>query len=545
MEAIRGSDMTFDLLIRNATVLDGSGGPAYGADVAVDNGRIAAIGRVDGDAVRVIDAGGRVIAPGFIDIHSHTDTALFIDPRAESKVTQGITTEVCGNCGFSPAPCLDEAGRAEQESWRRKHDIEDDWQTLDEMLSALECRRIGINFATLVGHSNLRAAVVGLANREASPRELDEMKTLTRQAMEQGAFGISSGLIYPPSCYANTAELVELARAVADYGGIYASHVRNEHDDLVDAVEEAISIGRLSGAGVQISHHKACGASNWGRVKMTLAMVRECRDIGMDISVDQYPYIASATSLSVLLPTWAHDGGDDALLHRIRVNREGLLGYLKEISRDGGWLANDGGWANVLISSVGRRTSRDCEGKSLEDIARERHAEPEEVVLDLLSEERLAVSMVQFTQCEDDVRAVMRSDAAMFGTDASSRSTLGELSGGKPHPRAFGAYPRVLGRYVREQNVIPLEAAIRKMTSMPARKLGLTDRGLLKVGNWADMVVFDQDKVIDAATYENPHQIARGIDFVFVNGRPVVDDGELTDQLPGVVLRRRYNRSAL
>ncbi|MHB9036131.1 MAG: N-acyl-D-amino-acid deacylase family protein [Armatimonadota bacterium] len=522
----------FDFLIRNATVLDGSGGPRFVADIALAGGRIAAIGKVSGDAARTIDAAGLVVAPGFIDIHSHTDSTLFIDGRAESKITQGITTELCGNCGFSPAPCLDESGCAELESWRRKHGVDEDWRTLSEMLSALERHPIGVNFATLVGHSNLRAAAIGLANCEASAYELDEMKRSLREAMDEGAFGMSCGLIYPPSCYANTAELIELASVVAHSGGIYATHLRNEHDELVSAVEEAIAVGRCSGARVQISHHKACGSANWGRVETTLAMIAECRGSGMDITVDQYPYIASATSLSVLIPQWVHEGGDAALLGRIRSMRKDLLVHLGQIGE------NDGGWKNVLISSAGSDKNRRCEGMSILDIARERKTRPEEVVLDLLSEEKLAVSMVHFTQCEEDVSAVMRSDAAMFGSDASARSLSGELSRGKPHPRAFGAYPRVLGRYVREQGVIGLELAIRKMTSAPARKMGLADRGLLRERNWADVVIFDPNEVSDTATYENPHQISQGIRYVFVNGRLAVENGVLTGEMAGRVLRK-------
>ncbi|MCL5104901.1 MAG: D-aminoacylase [Armatimonadetes bacterium] len=527
----------FDFIIRHAEIIDGSGSPGYIGDIAVKDGRIAAIGKVGGDAARIIDAKSLVAAPGFIDIHSHTDSALFIDPRAESKITQGITTEVCGQCGFSAAPCLDESSRAELESWRRKHGIEADWRTLDEMLSALERRKIGINFATLVGHSNLRAAVVGLVNRDASPHEIDEMKSLASRAMEQGAFGLSTGLIYPPSCYAKTSELVELAKAVAAYGGIYSSHIRNEQGGLVEAVEEAIQIGMRSGASVQIAHHKACDRPNWGKVKMTLAMIRESREIGMDLNVDQYPYIAGATSLGVLIPAWAHEGGAEAVLERITSMRHALLDYLKSMGGDDESPAEDSLWAAIIVSSVHTEHNRHCEGMSIRDIASERGVKPAEAVLDLLSEEKLSVGMIQFGQCEEDVKMVMRSDAAMVGTDASARSTAGPLSRGKPHPRAFGTFPRILGRYVRDQKVIPLEFAIRKMTSMPARKLGLADRGTLVDGAWADIVLFDPNEIIDTATYENPHQVSRGIHYVFLNGRIAVERGELTSTLAGRVLR--------
>ncbi|MCE5323047.1 D-aminoacylase [bacterium] len=524
----------FDFLIKNATVLDGSGGERFTADIAVKDGKIAAMGDISDSAARTIDAAGLCVSPGFIDIHSHTDSILFVDGFAESKITQGVTTELCGNCGFSAAPCLDESGRAELESWRRKNGIEDDWHSLGEMLSALEKRPIAVNFATLAGHANLRSAVVGLVEREASPYEIERMRMLLRAAMEQGAFGLSSGLIYPPSCYADTSELTELAKVIADFGGFYSTHMRDEGDDLIEAVEEAISVGRGSGVGVQISHHKACGRPNWGRVKTTLAMIDECRQSGMDISVDQYPYIASATSLSAMLPQWAFDGGDDALLDRIRNRRRELLEFL---SSNTSGECNKDEWKNVLISSVCSENNRACEGMSIEDIAMRRGSRPEEVVLDLLAQEHLGVSMVHFSQCEEDVETVMRSGFAMVGSDASARRISGRLSQGKPHPRAFGTFSRILGRYVRERGVIGLETAVQKMTSAPARKMGLMDRGLLKDGNWADMVVFDPNEISDAATYENPHQISRGIRFVFVNGRPAVEDGVMTGEMAGQVLR--------
>lgn len=532
------SDM-FDILIENALVMDGGGGPGYIADLGISDGKIAAIGRLDTPAARVMNASGLVASPGFVDIHSHTDSSLLIDPRAQSKITQGITLEVCGNCGFSPAPCVDEVGRAELQNWRDKHDIEDDWSSMDEFLSVLERRNTGINFLTLVGHANLRSAAVGLDDREASPEETEQMKRMAAQAMREGAFGVSSGLIYAPSSFGNTDELVNLAQAVAPYGGIYASHIRSERDEIVDAVKEAIEIGRRAGVPVQIAHHKACGSHNWGKVKTTLELVREARETGTDVSVDQYPYTASATTLAILLPDWVHDGGDKAALERIRDKREELIAYLAAANEVGGWIASDGGYSSVVVSSVRTDRNRGCEGKNIIEISQERGSSPEETVLDLLAEEGMSVSMVHFAQCEEDVLTVMRSPHAMIGTDASARSTTGKLARGKPHPRTFGTFPRVLGRYVREQQVISLETAIRKMTSMPAQKLRLIDRGMLAPGYWADVVVFDPDKIMDKATYSEPHQICEGIEYVFVNGCLAVEHGELTGELAGRVIRRK------
>ncbi len=525
-------------LIKGVLVVDGLGGPAFRADLAIADGRIAEIGEIDGDADRIIDGRELAVAPGFIDIHSHTDAGLLVDPTAQSKITQGVTLEVSGNCGFSSAPCVDEPGRAELDDWRERHGIEENWQSMAEFLSVLERRGVGVNFATLVGHSNLRAAAVGLADRDATPSEIKQMQALAREAMEEGAFGVSSGLIYPPSCFANTSELAALAEAVAPYGGFYASHIRSEREAIVEAVAEAIEIGRRGGVGVQIAHHKACGSHNWGKVETTLQMVQEARTDGHDVTVDQYPYTASATSLSILVPKWVHDGGDDAMLQRIRDRRTEILAHLSESNQPGGLIASDGGWSSVVVSSVRSEANRRFEGMNLIKIAEARGASPEDTVLDLLLEERASVGMVHFAQCEEDIRIVMRSDAAMIGTDASARSTTGELAKGKPHPRSFGTFPRVLGRYVREQKVIPLEVAVRKMTSMPARKLGLSDRGVLKAGNWADVVLFDPQEIVDMATYENPHQLAKGIRCVFVNGQLTVEDGELKGVLPGHVLRR-------
>lgn len=531
----------FDYLIRNALIIDGSGEPGFEADVAIKNGKIAAVGIVEGEAERIIDASGLMLTPGFIDMHSHTDAGLFVDPRAESKITQGVTLEVCGNCGFSSAPCLDEANREDLKRWRSKYGIEADWHTMDDFLSALERQKIGVNFLTLVGHCNLRSAVVGLIDREASPMEIEEMKRLAAEAMEQGAFGISTGLIYAPGCFANTAELVEITKAVYPYGGFYASHIRSERDEVVEAVDEVIQIGKEAGTPVHISHHKACGSRNWGKVNMTLVMIREAREAGLDITADQYPYTASATSLSVLLPNWAHDGGDKALIERIKSHRAEFIAYLNEASESCN-IGYSGDWSGVLISGVRTEKNRHCEGMTIDEIAKMRGTTPAEAVLDLLLEEDTNVGMVQFCMNEDDVKVVMRSSDVMVGTDASARSTSGELAKGKPHPRAFGTFTRILGHYVRDEKNLSLEEAIRKMTSLPAKKLRLKDRGLIQIDNWADIVLLNPDKVKDMATYKDPHQNSQGIEYVFVNGKLAIEHGELTGELAGQVLRRKGMR---
>ena len=516
-----------DFLIRNATIFDGSGKKPYATDIAVKDGKILEVGKVSAQAMRTIDANGMAAAPGFIDIHSHTDSILFVNGRAESKITQGVTTELCGNCGFSSAPCLDETSRMEQESWRKRNNVDEDWYSLGEMLTALEKRPIALNFATMAGHANLRSYAIGFADRKATNDEIIKMKQCLREAMEQGAFGLSSGLIYPPSCFADVDEIAVLAGVAAEYGGFYSTHMRDEGDKLVEAVEEAIEVGRRSGVSVQISHHKACGKDNWGKVKTTLAMIEECRRYGMNIHVDQYPYTASSTSLSAMLPQWCYDGGDEAVLACIANRRAELLESLRSEG-------NTDEWKSVLISSVASDKNRSCEGMSIFDIAKAGETEPEEVVLDLLSEEKLAVSMVHFSMSEEDIETVMRASFTMVGSDASARSITGS---GKPHPRAFGTFTRVLGEYSRKRGVIPLEFAVHKMTGLPAQKMGLKDRGLINNGNWADLVIFNPDEVSDTATYKNPHQVSKGIEFVFVNGKLAIEKGVITGEMAGKVLR--------
>jgi N-acyl-D-amino-acid deacylase len=531
-----GGTVLFDLVLRNGFIADGSGEPLSPGAVAIKNGKIADVGNVEGSSANVIDVGGQVIAPGFIDIHSHTDLGLLINPHAQSKITQGITTEVGGNCGTSPAPCIDEVSREELYKWRQEWGIEDEWTSVAEFLTVLERRSIGVNFATYVGHSNVRSAAVGLKSRKPKPHEMQAMRLLVRQAIQDGAFGVSTGLIYAPSCYADIDELVELATEAAVHGGIYASHIRNERDELIEAVEEALEIGRRSGSAVQISHHKACGKTNWGKVRRTLAMIDEAAAAGQDVTVDVYPYIAGATSLSAVLPPWAHDGGRASTLQLLRSPQRATVEEQLEQAAEG-WMANDGGWKNVIISSVSTDKNRIFEGKDILQLAEIRGKSPVPALLDLLIEEELQVGMVQFSLCEADVRTVMAHKSSMIATDASARALPTASGNGKPHPRAYGTFPRVLGRYVRDEGVLDLPAAVAKMTSFPARKLVITDRGRLAPGCWADITVFDPDDVRDTATYADPHRICRGISYVLVNGEVAVDHGQLTGVLAGKVLR--------
>lgn len=530
----------YDIVLRGGLVVDGTGAPARRADVAIRGDRIAEVGEVVGPAVREIDVSGRIVAPGFIDMHAHTDTLLLVDPRAESKVAQGVTTDVCGNCGSSPGPLLHETALAQARASLRRYGLEPTWRTLGEFLDELERRPLGINFVTLVGHGNLRASAMGYENRPPTARELDRMQGLLADELEAGAFGFSSGLIYPPGCFCDTEELVALGRVLARRGGFYATHMRNESHALEEAVEEALRVGQEGGCPVQISHHKACGRSNWGRVERTLRRIERAREEGVDAHVDQYPYTATSTGLGTVLPRWVHEGGAQAALERLRRpdTRRRILDELREAGRSG-YYADAGGWGQIMVAAVQTPGNRWTEGLRIPEIAESLGIEPEEAIVRLLDEEELLVSIVHFTLCEEDVERVMTHPLTMIGSDGSARSTSGPLAAGKPHPRSYGTFPRILGRYVRDRGLLPLETAIHKMTGLPAAKLGLADRGLVRPGAFADLVVFDPQRIRDAATFTDPHRTPEGIEAVFVNGVQAVEGGRLTGRLGGRVLRRR------
>ncbi|NPV53502.1 MAG: D-aminoacylase [Firmicutes bacterium] len=533
-----------DLIIRNGLIVDGTGNPPFTGDVVVSRDYIADVlrsavysaepaERGETPATHTIDASGLVVAPGFIDIHSHSDENLLADPRAESKIRQGITTEVVGNCGSSLAPL---AGAAEREARQglASLDIKVTWRGFGEYLEALSQRKTAVNVAGLIGHGTVRAAVMGFESRAPSPGELETMRDLITRAMDEGAWGLSTGLIYPPSSYSSTEELVELARAAGRRGGIYASHIRNEDCHVVEATREAIDIGARAGIPVQISHHKASSRANWGKVATTLAMIDEARERGNDVTCDVYPYTASSTGLSVVLPQWLFDGGREKLLERLRDKR--VLGAIRDEveEREGRGF----GWENIVISAVCLEKNKALEGKSILDIAMERGREPFDVVVELLLEEGGEAQTVRFGMCEEDVTLVLRHPESMIGTDAGARAQDGPLSRGKPHPRSYGAFPRVLARYVRERGVLTLEEAVRKMTSAPARKIGLKRRGILARGMFADIVIFDPARIADCATYSEPHQYAAGIEYVIVNGVLIIEKGRDRGRFPGRSLAR-------
>jgi N-acyl-D-amino-acid deacylase len=522
------SQAPFDLLIAGGQICDGTGLPLFGGDLGVRQGRIVAIGELDGaKAARRIDARGRVVAPGFIDIHSHSDESVLVNPRLESTLRQGVTTVVAGNCGSSSAPAV---GLAAEEVDRRtrRFGLERTWTSFAEYLEAIERRGTALNFCSFVGHGRLRQSVMGGDRRPPTAGELAAMKALLAASLEEGAIGLASGLIYPPSAYAETAELAALSNVVAGADGLYASHMRNEGARLFEAVEEGIEVGRQSGARVQLSHHKAAGRRHWGKVKRSLAMIADARESAVDVAADQYPYTASSTGLRVVIPEWAHEGGTAALVERLRDPevRRRIRDQETETERQ---------WEAIVIARA--RAHPDLAGRTVAEIASERGVDPLEAACDLLVAEDGTVDIIIHSMCEEDVQEVMSAPFVCVGSDSSAAAQYGVLSEGRPHPRTYGCFPRILGRYVRELGMLTVEEAVRKMTSLTASRLKLRDRGRLAEGCWADVVVFDPLTIADAATFDDPHRYPVGIEAVVVNGRVQLERGEAAPELHGVVLR--------
>jgi len=523
----------FDLVIKNGLIIDGSGKPGFFGDLGVKGDRIDLVKPEIALSVRrIIDATGWVIAPGFIDTHSHSDAIALIDPNESSKIDQGVTTECVGNCGLSLAPVnrvylshlqkyISPFLGGAYLSW--------DWETIGEYLDRI--KNPSRNIATLVGHGTVRIAAMGLENRGPTSYELEKMKDLISESLNQGAFGLSSGLIYPPGVFAETDELIELCKTVSKRGGLYATHIRGESDTLVEAVNEAIQVGQKSGVSVLISHHKAGGKKNWGKVNETLDLVEKARSQGINIHLDEYPYTAGSTMLASILPPWMHDEGLDRALERLK-NPKIRLRIKGEMEKGiKGWenFVEFAGWEGIVIAFCEKE--KELEGKSILQIANERGREPAETAFDILLEEAGKVVMVVYAMSEDDVRTVMKHPLVMIGTD-------GIPSSGKPHPRAYGTYPRILGKYVREEKIFSLEEAIRKMTSLPAQKLGLKDRGMIAEGMIADLVIFNPSTIQEKSTYLNPHEKPEGIEYVLIGGSIVVERTRLLDSQKGQVIRK-------
>jgi N-acyl-D-amino-acid deacylase len=533
------SPAQFDLVIRNGHILDGTGSPWYSGDVGIRDGRIAAIGNLaDAAAKRTIDAQGRVVAPGFIDMLGQSEDSILVDPRVPSKIYQGITTEVTGE-GSSIAPQNDMTLQGDMEMYHH-YGIEPDWKTFAEYFTRLEKQGIGINLASYVGATQIRRVVIGDADRKPTSAELEQMKALVRQAMEEGARGVSTSLEYAPAPYASTEELIALAAESAKYGGIYAAHMRNESEGIMTALDETARIAREAKTPVEIWHLKVAGKAMWGKMPDVVAFIEKARASGLDISADTYAYTAWNNSLSAFIPPWAHDGGDAKLIERMKdpETRARIHKDMKTPTKswDNEWLEIPGP-ESILISSVLNPVLRPLQGKRISEIAKMWGKDPIDTICEILIQDHAATSVSVFGMQESDVELALKQPWVSADNDSGGTSPEGILGQDKPHPRAYGTFPRILSKYVREEKLLTLPDAIRKFTALPAQRMRFTDRGVLKKGMWADVVIFDPAKVHDVATYENPNQFSVGMDFVLVNGELVIDGGKMTGARPGKVLR--------
>ena len=534
----------FDVLITNGHIIDGTGSPWYGGDVGIRNGRIAAIGHLTGaSAKRRIDAKGMVVAPGFIDMLGQSELTILVDPHLPSKIFQGITTEVTGE-GSSVAPLDDKIIKADRVTYEH-FKITPDWRDLSQYFARLERQGIGINFATYVGATQVRRIVLGDSDVAPTATQLDQMKAIVRQAMQQGARGVSTSLQYAPAPYAKTDELIALASEAAKFGGVYATHMRSEGNDVLGALDEAIRIGREAPIPVEIWHIKAAGKPNWGRMPQIVAKIDSARASGVDITADTYAYPAWFNSMSAFVPPWAHDGGDKALIARLKDPAMRARMRKDMESNDGTW---DNEWQEipgpeaVLVSVVQNKKLLPLQGKTLADIAKMRGTDPINTLFDILVEDEAFTECAVFAMSEPDILLALQQPWTAVDNDSQGTAPDGLLGQEHPHPRAYGTFPRILRKYVREDHALRLEDAIRKFSALPAQKMRFADRGVLKEGMWADVVVFDPNEIRDVATFEQPNQLSVGMRYVLVNGVPVIAEGKMTQALPGKVLRNQGAR---
>ena len=529
----------YDTVIRNGRVIDGTGSPWYSGDIGIRDGHIAAIGNLAGaHANRTIDAHGMVVAPGFIDMLGQSELTILVNPHLPSKIYQGITTEITGE-GSSIAPASDAFFKADHIAYEH-YGIKPDWHSLQDYFARLERQGIGINFATYVGATQVRRMVVGDDNRAPTAAELDAMRTLVREAMRDGAVGLSTSLQYAPAPYATTEELIALASEAAKFGGIYATHMRSEANGIAGALDEAVRIGREARIPVEIWHLKAAGKANWGRMPDIIARIEAARRSGVDISADTYAYPAGSNTFSAIIPPWAHDGGDAKLIQRLKdpATRERIRRELEDPS--GHW---ENEWQEItgpegiLVGAVQNPKLLPLQGKTIAQIAQLWHKDPIDTVFDLLIEDDAFTSVAIFMMSEPDIVLALQQPWVSICNDSEGTAPDGILGQEHPHPRAYGTFPHILRKYVREEHKLRLEDAIRKFSALAAQRMRFTDRGVLKSGMWADVVVFDPDTIRDVATFDNPNQLSEGMRYVLVNGVPVIDDGKMTNALPGKVLR--------
>lgn len=540
--------MSFDIIIANGTVVDGSGNPGYSADVGIVGDQVIAIGNLDGEASRrTIDATGKIVAPGFIDMHTHSDMSVLFDPHTNSKIFDGVTTEVVGNCGIGVAPVsetnrqllIDYLGTRMIGNLPVKLELH--WSSMTEYLDYVRQHPAALNVVALLAHGAVRIAVMGFDKDTPSEAQMEEMKALVSAGMAEGAVGFSSGLIYMPGEFSSTEELAELSREINPYRGFYVTHIRNESEGVFDALEEALIIGKTAAVPVHISHLKVAGQSVWGRSPQLLARIDKANQDGVETTFDVYPYTSGMTGLTACLPPWAFEGGVEKLLTRL-ADAETRARIIADVENGiPGWqnlFKAAGGWENITITTVNSQANKGLEGKTIQQIASLQGKDPYTAVFDLLLAEKGKVLIVLLLMAEADLINILKHPMAMVGSDGMSVSTEGIMSFGMPHPRAFGTRARVLGRYVREKKILSLEEAVKKMAYMPAWRLGLSKRGLLKVGYYADVVVFDPATVRDNAEYSDPKHYSTGFDYVVVNGNVVLAEGVHQKVFRGRVLTR-------
>jgi len=530
---------TYDVIIKNGKIIDGSGNPWVSGDVAIRGDRIAKIGTLNGtNAKRIIDAHNLVVAPGFIDMLGQSEMALLIDNRSLSKLSQGITSEITGE-GNSIAP-QNALTLSELRPELDHYHLTVDWTTLDGYFTRLEKTGTPLNIGTYVGAAQVREAVLGDVDRVPTPEELDKMKALVAEAMQQGAFGVSTALIYPPGHYAKTEELIELAKVAGQYGGIYATHMRSEGQSEIAALDEALRIGREGRLPVEIFHLKVIGKPRWGTMPKIVRTIQAARDSGQDVSADMYPYVAGGTALVSSLPPWVANGGAEKLLERLRDPATRARIKQEMATEHPNWenlYLGSGGASGVIVSGVVNPDLKKYDGKTVAQVAKGQGKEPLDALMDFVIVDKAQTGAIYFIANENDLRFGLQQPWTGVGLDGSETSLDGPLFDPHNHPRAFGSMPRFLGHYVREEHLLPLEQAVRKITSLPAQRERLRDRGLLREGFLADITIFDPATIIDKATYENPAEISEGVKFVFVNGKLEYEGGKLTGTNAGRVLR--------
>jgi N-acyl-D-amino-acid deacylase len=519
----------FDLIIAGASIVDGRGTPPFPGDIGIIRDRIAAVGKVSTtQARRVIRAPGLVACPGFVDLHSHSDYYLLLNPRAESAIRQGVTTEIGGNCGYAAAPIWGAWREERAQTYRELYGLDPQWQRVRDYFDTLAAERLSINFGLLLGHNTIRGSVMGGAARPPEAQEMAAMIQAVRQGMQEGALGLSTGLIYAPACFASSEELVVLARVAQEEGGVLTCHMRSEGDRLLEAIREILDVAGKAQIPLQISHLKTSGERNWGKLPEALHLIEEAQSRGQDVTADRYPYTASNTQLQAVLPAWALEGNRAEQVARLqdRAVRDRLD---RELA--------DKRWDLIMIAELTREGNRRYEGLRVDQAAALAEKEPLNFVCNLLVEEEGRVDAIFFTMSEENLEQILSRPYVMVASDSGTRSHAGPLSRGRPHPRTFGTFPRILGVYVREKRLFDLPTAIRKMTFDPCRRFGLADRGLIAPGYHADVVVFDPDAIGDRASYEEPIQYPNGIRYVLVNGVISVEAGEHTGARAGGVIR--------